>query len=134
MEPRQLGKFHLTRNSAAFTLHLHLRHLADALIQSDLQLVNTFINLFIFLLAPRGNQTHNPGVANAMLYQLSYIPAGHFPPLPWTTLGQLCAAHERWPSSLPPWGQACIHQKDSPKWLVPQRGHCLPPWTIQLRS
>ncbi|KAK6297340.1 hypothetical protein J4Q44_G00319230 [Coregonus suidteri] len=59
---------------------LHLSHLADALIQSDLQLVSAYI--IFFILAPRGNRTHNPGVANTMLYQLSYIPAGHSLPYP----------------------------------------------------
>ncbi|KAK6321960.1 hypothetical protein J4Q44_G00067520 [Coregonus suidteri] len=55
---------------------LHFSHLADALIQSDLQLVSAYI----FILAPRGKRTHNPGVASAMLYQLSYM--CHPPPLP----------------------------------------------------
>ncbi|KAK6300590.1 hypothetical protein J4Q44_G00286880 [Coregonus suidteri] len=67
---------------------LHFSHLADALIQSDLQLVNTSF----FILAPRGNRTRNPGVANAMLYQLSYIPAGHSLPYP----------GRRWANCAPP--------------------------------
>ena len=75
-------------------LHLHFSHLADALIQSDLQLENTFIFFIFFILAPRGKRTHNPGVANAMLYQLSYIPAGHSLPYP----------GRRWANCAPPHG------------------------------
>ncbi len=46
-------------------------HLADAFIQSDLQ-VQVTVSTFLSALAFPGNRTHDLGVANAMLYQLSY--------------------------------------------------------------
>ncbi len=45
-------------------------HLADAFIQSDLHCVQ--VSTFLSALAFPGNRTHDLGVANAMLYQLSY--------------------------------------------------------------
>ncbi|KAK6301965.1 hypothetical protein J4Q44_G00280180 [Coregonus suidteri] len=65
-------------NFQIFSLHhfLHFSHLADALIQSDLQLVSAYL----FILAPRGKRTHNPGVASAMLYHLSYTGLFHYLP------------------------------------------------------
>lgn len=43
--------------------HTFLNHLEDTL---------TVLGPYIFILVPLGNQTQNPGLANAMLYQLSY--------------------------------------------------------------
>ncbi len=48
-------------------------HLADAFIQSDLHCIQVTVStFFLSALAFPGNQTHDLGVANAMLYQLSY--------------------------------------------------------------
>ena len=51
-------------------LHLHLSYFADAPIRSAYTLDRNILNI-LFVLVPRGNRTHNPGVASAMLYQLS---------------------------------------------------------------
>ncbi len=45
-------------------------HLADAFIQSDLHCIQ--VSTFLSALAFPGNRTHDLGIANAMLYQLSY--------------------------------------------------------------
>ncbi len=65
-------------NSVAVSgwLHLHL-HLSDAFIQSDLHCIQVTVSTFLSALAFPGNQTHDLGVANAMLYQLSYRKARH---------------------------------------------------------
>ncbi len=47
-------------------------HLADAFIQSDLQCIQVTVFTFLSALAFPGNRTHDPGVASAMLYHLSY--------------------------------------------------------------
>ncbi len=48
-------------------------HLSDAFIKSDLHCSQvTVFNFFLSALAFPGNQTHDLGVANAMLYYLSY--------------------------------------------------------------
>ncbi len=47
-------------------------HLADAFIQSDLHCIPVTVSTFLSALAFPGNRTHDLGVANAMLYQLSY--------------------------------------------------------------
>ncbi len=47
-------------------------HLADAFNQSDLQCIQVTVSTFLSALAFPGNRTHDPSVANAMLYQLSY--------------------------------------------------------------
>ncbi len=48
-------------------------HLADAFIQSDLHCIQVIVStFFLSALAFPGNRTHDLGVANAMLYQLSY--------------------------------------------------------------
>ncbi len=47
-------------------------HLADAFIQSDLHCIQVTVFTFLSALAFHGNRTHDLGVANAMLYQLSY--------------------------------------------------------------
>ncbi len=47
-------------------------HLADAFIQSDLHCIQVTVSTFLSALAFPGNRTHDLGVANAMLYQLSY--------------------------------------------------------------
>ncbi len=47
-------------------------HLADAFIQSDLQCIQVTVSTFLSGLAFPGNRTHDLGVANAMLHQLSY--------------------------------------------------------------
>ncbi len=47
-------------------------HLADAFIQSDLHCIQVTVSTFLSALAFPGNRTHDFGVANAMLYQLSY--------------------------------------------------------------
>ncbi len=52
-----------------FDLHLHL---ADASIQSDLILHSSYSFYILSALAFPGNRTHDLGIANAMLYQLSY--------------------------------------------------------------
>lgn len=45
-------------------LQLYFSHLAEAFIQSDLQ----YVSAYIFILVPRENRTHNPGVASDILY------------------------------------------------------------------
>ncbi len=53
-------------------------HLADAFIQSDLHCIQVTVStFFLSALAFPGNRTHDFGVANAMLYQLSYRKAGN---------------------------------------------------------
>ncbi len=47
-------------------------HLADAFIQSDLHCIQVTVFTFLSALAFPGNRTHDPGVASAMLYHLSY--------------------------------------------------------------
>ncbi len=47
-------------------------HLADAFIQSDLHCIRVTVFTFLSALAFPGNQTHDLGVASAMLYHLSY--------------------------------------------------------------
>ncbi len=47
-------------------------HLADAFIQSDLHCIQVTVLHFLSALAFPGNQTHDLGVASAMLYHLSY--------------------------------------------------------------
>ncbi len=44
-------------------------HLADA---CDLQYIQVTVSTFLSALAFPGNRTHDLGIANAMLYQLSY--------------------------------------------------------------
>ncbi len=63
---------HSTRgvaSSTAFTFTF--MHLADAFIQS-IAFKLQFLHFFLSDLAFPGNRTHDLGVANAMLYQLSY--------------------------------------------------------------
>ncbi len=47
-------------------------HLADAFIQSDLHCIQVTVFYILSALAFPGNQTHDLGVASAMLYHLSY--------------------------------------------------------------
>ncbi len=56
-----------------FTFTFTFMHLADAFIQSDLHCIQVTVStFFLSALAFPGNRTHDLGVANAMLYQLSY--------------------------------------------------------------
>ncbi len=55
-----------------FTFTFTFMHLADAFIQSDLHCIQVTVSTFLSALAFPGNRTHDLGVANAMLYQLSY--------------------------------------------------------------
>ncbi len=53
-------------------------HLADAFIQSDLNCIQFTVFTFLSALAFPGNRTHDPGVASAMLYHLSYRKAIYY--------------------------------------------------------
>ncbi len=55
-----------------FTFTFTFMHLADAFIQSDLHCIQVTVFYILSALAFPGNQTHDLGVANAMLYHLSY--------------------------------------------------------------
>ncbi len=56
-----------------YTFTFTFMHLADAFIQRDLHCIQVTVSTFFLSdLAFPGNRTHDLGVANAMLYQLSY--------------------------------------------------------------
>jgi hypothetical protein len=65
-------KYQTSAVHLAFYIIWYFSHFADALIQSDF--------LLWLVLVLRGNQTHNPGVAIAMLYQLALPATWDLPP------------------------------------------------------
>lgn len=56
-------------------IHLHVSHLADALIQSNL-----VVSVHISILPHHGNRTHNYGMSSAMFYQQTHttISGAHY--------------------------------------------------------